>query len=219
MDLNKLKKPSKRKKTSEIPIEYQNRCVDCEKTNKPAWEIMMEVMCPNIKRPRRTSLHTIATVLGHPDPLALAKEMQDSGKVLGYVCPDVKTPVFYLKKLRKHPGMIDTAVDEIWGNWVYPKAGCNSLSDFLKKNPYPLIKGFKRFGSGGYWDGGQPGKGKFVHTSSGMDVPYEKDDYPYVRLLIKTLREAGVPVGIDEPDDQKGFEGKEYRIFGELKVA
>lgn len=175
-------------------------CADCEieaRKHLPPWEIMLNVMCPKIKRPRRTSLHTLATVLGHPDPLALAKELEKSGKVVGYVCPDVRTPIFYLKSLSTHPGMIDTRNASIWGKWSYPSQGCSSLKEFFEKNPYPKIKGFKRFANG----------------TSAMEVPYEKDDYEYVRLLVRTLKEAGITPGIEEPNDKTGFEGTKYTIF------
>ena len=75
-------------------------CHDCileSAKYKADWEVMLSLVCPHKKRPRRTSLHTLTLMLGRKDPLALAKEMEASGKVVGYVCPDVSTPIFYLK--------------------------------------------------------------------------------------------------------------------------
>ncbi len=165
-------------------------CADCAiegQKYKADWEVMLNVMCPKINRPRRTSLHTLAYVLGRKDPLALGLELQASNKVVGYVCPDVKTPIFYLKSLRKHPGMIDTPDDNIWAK----------LPAFFEKNPFPTVKGFKRFAAG-TWSGGF-GKGTFTPAQTAMDVPYEEGDYDYARLLIKTLKEAGITPAFDDP--------------------
>jgi len=162
----------------------------------PAWEVMLGVINPKNKRPRRTSLHTIATVIGAKDPLKLAKEMKASKKVVGYVCPDVKTPIFYLKSMIDHPGMIDTRDSRVWGKWRYPDAGAISLADFVKKNPYPKVKGFKRFVDGGKWSGGEWGVGKYIAASSAMEVPYEKADYDYAKEVIKALKKAGHKPGI-----------------------
>ena len=166
----------------------------------PAWEVMLSVVNPKNKRPRRTSLHTIATVIGAKDPLKLAKEMKASKKVCGYVCPDVQTPIFYLESMVDHPGMIDDRDPHVWGKWLYPDAGATSLSDFFKKNPYPKVKGFKRFADGGHWTGGAYGRGKYVPESSAMEVPYEKEDYDYARAVIKALKKAGYKPGITEKD-------------------
>jgi hypothetical protein len=166
-------------------------CHDCileSAKYKADWEVMLSLVCPHKKRPRRTSLHTLTLMLGRKDPLALAKEMEASGKVVGYVCPDVSTPIFYLKSMTQHPGMIDTRDAGIWGK----------LSAFFEKNPYPKVKGFKRF-QNGTWSGGEYGKGQFTPARTAMDVPYEKEDYDLARLIIKTLKEAGFTPGIEDP--------------------
>lgn len=162
----------------------------------PAWEVMLGVVNPKNKRPRRTSLHTIAAVTGAKDPLKLAKEMKASGKVVGYVCPDVQTPIFYLTSMVDHPGMIDDRDPNVWGKWLYRDAGAGSLKEFVKNNPYPKVKGFKRFVYGGTWSGGSYGKGKYISKSSAMEVPYEKTDYTYAKEVIKALKKAGHKPGI-----------------------
>jgi len=171
-----------------VPHEGCEDCLIEAQKYKADWEVMMSVINPKSTRPRRTSLHTLAYVLGRKDPLALAEEMRKSGKVVGYVCPDVKTPIFYLEKLCKLPGMIDTREAGIW----------DKLPAFFEKNPYPTVKGFRRF-KGGTWSGGEYGKGKFTPAQTAMDVPYEEEDYEYARLIIKTLKEAGFTPGIDDP--------------------
>lgn len=176
------------------------KTVTKKKPKLKAWEVMLSVVNPKNKRPRRTSLHTIATVIGAKNLLKLAKEMQASKKVCGYVCPDVQTPIFYLDSMVDHPGMIDDRDPHVWGKWLYPDAGATSLSDFVKKNPYPKVKGFKRFADGGYWTGGSYGRGKYVPESSAMEVPYEKEDYEYARVVIKTLKKAGYKPGITAAD-------------------
>jgi hypothetical protein len=179
-------------------LEKIHKKLDIKPPKKPAWEVVMSTMCPKIKRPRRTSLHTLATVLGHPDPLTLAKEMEKSGKVLGYVCPDVQTPIFYLDALKKHPGMINTPNNKVWGDWGWATAGASSLAEFFKVNPYPKIKGFRRFaGSAGY----------------AMEVPYEAEDYDLARLIIAALAKEGYECGMPNPDNKTGFTNKEFRIF------
>ena len=163
-----------------------------EQPQIPDWEVMLSVINPDQSRPRprRTSLHTLAYVLGRKDPLALAKEMEASGKVLGYVCPDVKTPIFYLEKMVGLPTMIDTRDAKVWGTWRYPTAGAASLQEFMEKNPFPQVKGFKRFGNGNMG----------VGSPNAMPVPYEPADYPYARLIIKALTEAGYTPGLTEDD-------------------
>lgn len=159
--------------------------VATEETKLPDWEIMLSVVNPDpVKpRPRRTSLHTLAYVLGRKDPLALAAEMASSDKVVGYVCPDVRTPIFYLKSMAHYPTMIDTRDASVWGTWRYPSAGATSLADFVAKNPFPAIKGFKRF-----------------KTPNAMSLPYEAPDFPYARLIIKALTDAGYTPGLTEAD-------------------
>jgi len=154
----------------------------------PAWEVVLGVINPKNKRPRRTSLHTLAYVIGATDLLALAKEMKESGKVVGYVCPDVRTPIFYLKRMcgdPSVPGMIDSRNDSIWDKWSYPSVGCASLGEFVAKFPYPEIKGFKRFAYSGKYE---------------MAKPYEPEDFEYAREIIKALKEAGYESGLKEED-------------------
>jgi len=130
------------------------------------WQLVMETMCPKIHRPRRTSLHTLAAVTGR-DPKVIAKEMKDSDLVVGYRCPDVRTLIFYLKSLAKHPGMIDTRDPQVW----------TKINDILKEYPYPQVKGFQRFAGGG---------------SSGMAVPYAQGDEELAQLVRDKLASAGV---------------------------
>jgi len=164
----------------------------------PAWEVALGVISPKIKRPRRTSLHTLATIIGHKDPLKLAKEMEKSGKVAGYICPDVSTPIFYLDSLSQHPGMIDTRNPKVWGTWTKwdkQDTGAGSLKEFFKVYPYPKVKGFKRFARSV-----KVGKDKYGYpiyrAKSAMNVPYEKSDYEYANEVIKELKRAGHKPGI-----------------------
>lgn len=162
----------------------------------PAWEVMMRVINPKSTRPRRTSLHTIATMIGHNDILALAKEIQDSGKVVGYRCPDVSALIFYLIDLCKLPGMIDTRRGDVWG----------MVPAFLKEQPFPKIKGFKRFANG----------------NSGMTFPYEKEDFPLAIEIIKALRAAGYTPGLSEEDLVVPYERPpcyDCDHYGHLNVA
>ncbi len=215
--------PTKRKaklmtaiKSAEIEVKMErpesvHGCDDCdvyESQHMRPWEVVLNVFCPKIKRPRRTSLHTLATVIGHPDPIKLAEELKKSDKVVGYVCPDVKTPIFYLKSLAQKPGMIDTRNDKVWGDWGHLNAGARSLQEFVDNNPYPRIKGFKRFAEN-TWSGGSYGKGTMIPAKSAMEVPYEEGDYDYARLVIKALTEAGFTPGIKEEN------GKIVAVVGE----
>lgn len=192
------------KKTKTVVKKTVKKVIKPKVKKKPAWEIVMETINPvkynGYNRPRRTSLHTLAYIAGYDDPLKLAKEMEKSGKVLGYVCPDVKTPIFYLKRLANLPGMIDTRDSRVWGKWRYPMAGAASLSDFVEKNPFPQVKGFKRFANGGMWSGGAYGKGKYIPASSAMSVPYEKADYPYAKTVVKALKKAGYKTSLTKAD-------------------
>lgn len=159
------------------------------KDRKPAWQVYMETICPKIKRPRRSSLHTICYVCGYDDPISVAEEMRKSGKVYGYRCPDVSCLIFYHESQLGRPTMIDTRDPSVW----------KKVEPFLKERPYPQYKGFKRFAQA-TWTGGAYGKGKQIPANSGMSVPYEPDDYPYARAVIKALREAGYTPGISEED-------------------
>jgi hypothetical protein len=172
MSTSTIKKPGSIIKSSKPAI---------PKTSKlPDWEVMLSVLSPTINRPRRTSLHTLAAVLGRKDPQKLADEMRKSGKVVGYVCPDIQSPIFYLKSLRKHSGMIDTASANIW----------KEVPTYLEKHPFPKVKGFKRF-AGGKWSKGSYGYGTYIANSSAMSVPFEKSDYAYANAVIDTLMAAG----------------------------
>lgn len=182
-------------------------CEECKieaDLHKPDWEIVLETINPvkynGYNRPRRTSLHTLAFICGRKDPIALAEEMAASKKVLGYICPDVCTPIFYLERLAKLPGMIDTRDARVWGEWGRTIAGATSIKDFVEKNPYPKVKGFKRFAQG-HWTGGGYGMGSYVAGNSGMSVPYEPDDYPYARAVIKALKDAGYTPAIEDPEN------------------
>jgi hypothetical protein len=166
-------------------------CAECileSAKYKADWETMLSLVCPHKKRPRRTSIHTLAIMCGRKDPLAMAKEMKASGKVEIYVCPDVKTPITYLKTMMKHPGMITGDRPETW----------DQLEAFFEKNPYPAVKGFKRFAEN-TWTGGAYGKGQMIPANSAMNVPYEKEDFDLARLIIKTLKDAGFTPGIEDP--------------------
>ncbi len=160
---------------------------------KPDWEIVMETINPQVyngaNRPRRCSLHTIALFCGRKDIIGLAKEMEASKKVAGYRCPDVRCLIFYLDRLSKMKGMIDTRDANVW----------KQVESHVKENPYPTIKGFKRFGATDIWTGGSYGKGKQIKGTSGMNVPSEPEDYDYARLVIKRLKDAGYTPGIEDP--------------------
>jgi hypothetical protein len=153
---------------------------------KPDWEVALSVVCPKIKRPRRTSLHTLATILGRKAILALAKELQASDKVVGYRCPDVQCLIFYLKDMTKCPGMIDTRDAKVW----------EKVEPFCKENPLTKVKGFKRFAQG-TWSGGSYGVGTYEKGSSAMSVPYEPDDFEYALKVCEALEDAGYTPGIE----------------------
>lgn len=153
---------------------------------KPDWEVALSVVCPKIKRPRRTSLHTLATVLGRKDILGLAKELEDSGKVVGYRCPDVRCLIFYLKNMTDRPGMIDTRDANVWGK----------VKAFCEENPLATVKGFKRFAQG-TWSGGSYGVGTYIEAKSAMNTPYEEADFPYAQKIIEELKANGYTPGID----------------------
>ena len=156
----------------------------------PAWEVVLNVKCPKIHRPRRTSFQTLATVIGYQGNLMdLAEEMRKSNKVVSYICPDVHCPITYLKSMVNNPGMIDTRDPHIW----------RKLKAQFDQHPYPKVKGFKRFAQG-TWSGGSYGKGKFMPANSAMEVPYEEGDYDYAREVIKALKSVGHAPGIEEVD-------------------
>lgn len=141
---------------------------------KPDWECVLETYDPNCfsygasketgGRPRRCSLHTIAAVVGR-DPTIVAKEMEDSGLVVGYRCPDVQTLIFYLKRLANKPGMIDTRNAGVW----------KLVPEYLEKYPFPKIKGFRRFGGG----------------SPGMEHVFLPEDMDYAMAIRTNLVKNG----------------------------
>lgn len=151
---------------------------------KPSWECVMETYDPNALtygaskatggRPRRCSLHTLASVTGR-DIRVIAKEMAESKKVHGYRCPDVKTLIFYLDRLKSVPGMIHSANSD--PNSPGPKANVWKLVDQnLTENPYPKIKGFKRFSGSG---------------SSGMEHTFLPEDMDYAMAIKANLEKHG----------------------------
>ena len=184
----------------------------------PDWEVAMKVLIPNgnkAGRPRRMSIHTIAAVCGRQDIIALADEMSQAKyptdstvtdaygkklagtyKVAGYRCPDVNCLIFYLMEHVGRPTMIHSAYfnkDGICSVW-------EEVFDFCTREaPYPEIKGFKRFPEGS-WSGGRYGVGTFIPPKYGMEFPFEPEDYPYARAVIKALKEAGYEPGITIPD-------------------
>lgn len=155
------------------------------------WEVVLNCINPKSTRPRRMSLHTLASVTGRTDIMELAKELEASGKVVGYRCPDVQALIFYLKDLCKLPGMIDTRNAGVW----------KMVPDFIKEHPFPKVKGFKRF-AGAQWTGGTYGKGEYIRNSPAMEFPFEPEDFPYARVVVKALEDAGYTPGIEVPDDE-----------------
>lgn len=147
------------------------------------WEVMLNVINPASTRPRRLSVHTIATTLAKAgfegrDPLTILKEMEESKKVVGYVCPDVQTPIFYLVDLCKLPGMIDTRNPGCW------KSG----REWITKYPWPETKGFKRFAGGVYEEVNGNKYAKYIPNPSNMkDAAFEPADLPYEKLVLEHL--------------------------------
>ena len=115
----------------------------------------------NRNRPRRMSVHTIASVVGR-DPLVVLKEMEESDLCLGYPCPDVRgAPIFYLKELRGI--MTDTPTQNAF----------KLAKDWLIKYPIDKIKGFKRHGGGNFT----------------MSTPFDEEDAEYEKELQQKLAE------------------------------
>lgn len=105
----------------------------------PDWMRMMKVVQtegPNAGRPRRLGIHAITAICGR-DPLTILSEMEKSGKVNGYVCPDVRTPIYYLQEMSQCPGMVlgGSRQNECF------KAG----KEWIERYPVAKVKGFKRF--------------------------------------------------------------------------
>jgi hypothetical protein len=157
---------------------------DQEKPVMPAWEVVMRTIIPpgclNAGRPRRTSLHTLASAIGVTDLLGilnLAKELKESKKVVGYRCPDVQCLIFYLDELSKLPGMIDSRNPDVW-----------KLVDahVTTEAPFPQVRGFRRFTN--YYDSKT---NKNVTEPNGMEYMYESNDYAYAMKVRENLLEAG----------------------------
>lgn len=161
---------------------------EVKESRKPDWKVVLETYDPKCfsygaseasgGRPRRDSLHMIASCVNR-DPLVIAKEMEASGEVCGYICPDVQTPIFYLDSLSKKPGMIDTRDAGVW----------KKIPDFVKNHPFPAVRGFRRHAQG-YWTGGSYGKGKYVRESK-MPFPFIKEDLAYAQAVVANLRNEG----------------------------
>ncbi len=147
----------------------------------PSWKIAMNVIHPDLARPRFLSLHTLATVTGRSDLLKLAKEMKRSCEVGISFCPTVKSPVFHLYSRRR-----DGNDPDVWGR----------IESFIETWPFPKYKGF--YGSPGRWTGGGYGMGRFIQEPTGMAEPFIKEDYRYANKIIKALRTAGREPGIQE---------------------
>ena len=158
------------------------------------WELVMETndrrcfsygaSAESNGRPRRCSLHMLAAVTGR-EPEVIAKEMQESGLVAGYVCPDVKTPIFYLDRCSKLPGMIDTRTDTVWAD----------IPKFLKQYPFSKYKGFKRFSSGNWADWKKPFECEWVGEIPAAEKPFFAGDETYIKDIRYNLEKAGYTPG------------------------
>ena len=146
----------------------------------PDWYIAMNVTHSELWRPRFLSLHTLATITGRDDLLELAKEMKDSREVNATFCSTVRAPVFCLK------GRGTGNSEKVW----------DELGDFVKRHPYPEIKGFQS--GDGYWTSGYYGIGSYVSPETAMTEPFVKQDYKYANKIIKALRKKKRFVGIPE---------------------
>lgn len=148
----------------------------------PSWKIVMNVYHPHLSRPRYLSLHTIATIIGCNDLLRLAKEMKRSGEVNISFCGTVKSPVFYLRRLREENE------PKIW----------NKIESFIKKWPFPTYRGFR--GVEGHWTGETYGSGRYVEPPTAMKEPFIRQDYSYANKIITALKNAKRRPGIPEYD-------------------
>ena len=82
------------------------------------WQVIMSVHKND--RPRRMSIHTIASVVNR-DPLEVLEEMEKSGLCAGFQCHSIgKSPVFYLKEFQSQVSIPD--IFEIAREWLvkYP---------------------------------------------------------------------------------------------------
>jgi hypothetical protein len=169
-----------------------------KKVEKKDWEKVMEVVQtegPNKGRPRRLSIHTITALCGR-DGFEILKEMEESGKVVGYECPDVRTPIYYLLEKSKLPGMIDSRNANCW----------EKGRAWLKRYPTKDVKGFKRFpfmrfNAKGKYGAGFENDPEHKHKPHEgptptygcpdacypMDVPFAPEDAAYEKLVRKAL--------------------------------
>ena len=115
----------------------------------------------NRNRPRRMSIHTIASVVNR-DPLEVLEEMEKSDLCLGYPCPDVGgAPIFYLKELRGI--MTDTPTQNAF----------QLAKEWLVKYPITTTKGFQRHAG----------------TKFAMSTPFDTEDSAYEKELNQKLVE------------------------------
>lgn len=140
------------------------------------WEVLFKIIDPatfktwGYHRPRRMSIHTAAAITGR-DATTLLKEMEESGKVAGYRCPDVSCVIFYLDELAAI--MVDTRTAGCWKQ---------ALAQ-IESDPPGLVKGFARFKGVGV---------KGAKTGSAMPHPFMgKEDLPYIENIKKGLKEHG----------------------------
>lgn len=161
---------------------------------QPDWYRMMSVTMPSGPskgRPRRLSIHTITAVCGR-DGEKILREMEDSKEVVGYVCPDVHTPIFYLLGNINLPGMIDSRSKDCF----------DKAREWLKRFPTSKVKGFKRFPMYKKDKNGNLAKDTdHVHrvpkTDSSwgcpdecytMEVPFERADEEYEKLVREAVK-------------------------------
>lgn len=106
--------------------------------NPPDWEVVLRIIDPaaylcgseRLPRPRRLTAQGIAACCGR-DVHVVLTEMEKSGRVSGYYCPDPMAPIFYLNDLRGR--MIATG--SRMNDWGY----FHTFAD-----QHPKAKGFSR---------------------------------------------------------------------------
>lgn len=134
------------------------------KKHKFDWQVVLSCLFDGV-RPRRFSIHTIATMCER-DPLVILDEMEKSGKVFGFYCYTVKTPVFVLNTMKQVMG---------YGSWdVSEPTAFIKAKEQLEAFPFPKYKGFYRYG----------GADPVV-----MECPFEPDDKDYEEKVRKELAE------------------------------
>jgi len=146
----------------------------------PDWKIIMKTRRPGGGGGRNFSLHGLAALTGRNDLLKLAKELKRSCEVNAQYCGGVSAPVFYMHYKS------DFNERKAW----------KMVKDFIKKYPYPTVKGFRV--PGGHWSGGEYGRGTYIQDGNVMSDPFIKEDYQYANAIIKALREAGFEPGMPE---------------------